>query len=210
MSASVRALRVGRAARAARHRRRFRARAARRGHPAHLRELQAQTRRAHRNGDLLSRPQRHPRRRQGVRPVQGRHRCSDLHDLGLVDGGRDEGRGAPRGLDPSDPRLKQTLALAERAAWIPAASLPARRRLRHLGIAPRRGRADRERRDGRPHGDRVGQGRSRCPGNAQGRCAGARHAVVPAPRSSILLRNHYGNKPHALRAFRKTTRPSTA
>ena len=64
------------------------------------------------------------------------------------------------GLDASDPRLNQTLALANELHGFPAASFPARRRLCHLGNASRRDCSDRKRRDGKAEGDRVGQGRS--------------------------------------------------
>ncbi len=62
----VRSLRLRRARRAARHRHRFRARAARGGDPVHLQEIRPRPRRAFRRGDLLSRPQRHPRSGEDV------------------------------------------------------------------------------------------------------------------------------------------------
>ena len=55
----------------------------------------------------------------------------------------------------------QVLALAQRADRLSAPSLPACRRLRHHPRPARRGRADRERRDGGAHRHRMGQGRSR-------------------------------------------------
>ena len=89
---SVRAFRLGRAARAARHRCRFRARAAREGDPAHLQDLHARARRPRRDRHLLSRPQRHSRRRQGVRAVGGHDRGARRLALGLVDGRRERAR----------------------------------------------------------------------------------------------------------------------
>ena len=82
----VRALPVQRARRAARHRRRFRARAARGDHPVDLQREGPHARRAGRHGDRLPEPQRHPRGRQGARPVArhgGRHgRHGVGHGLG--------------------------------------------------------------------------------------------------------------------------------
>ena len=92
----VRALRLRRAARAARHRRRFRARAARGGDPAHLRQIRPRARRPRRDRDLLSRPQRHPRRRQGVRPVGGHDRARSPARCGAGRRGRGREGGAPR------------------------------------------------------------------------------------------------------------------
>ena len=51
------------------------------------------------------------------------------------------------GLNPSDPRFNQTLALA-RELRISTPPFPARRRLRHFGNASRRNSSDRKRRDG--------------------------------------------------------------
>ena len=70
-------------------------------------------------------------------------------------------RGAPRRPRSLRSAAQQVMALAEELIDISAPSLPACRRLCHHAIASRRGRADRERRDGRPHRDRMGQGRSR-------------------------------------------------
>ncbi len=79
---SVRALHLRRPQRAARHRRRFRARAARGGDPVHLPALRPRAHRHRRDRDLLPRPLRDPRGRQGLRPV-GRHdRRALLLDLG--------------------------------------------------------------------------------------------------------------------------------
>ena len=84
------------------------------------------------------------------------------------------------------------MALAQELMGFPAPSLPACRRLRHHAIAARRGRADRERGDGRAHRDRMGQGRSRtisafsrsmCSASACCRACGAR---------SICCARHYG------------------
>ena len=73
------------ARRAARHRRRFRARAARGGDPVHLREIRPRSREPDRDRHLLSRAQRDPRGRQGLRAV-GRHgRGACRHVVGLVD-----------------------------------------------------------------------------------------------------------------------------
>ncbi len=98
LRSSVRAFRLGRAARAARHRRRFRARAARGGDPVHLSALRARPRRPRRDRDLLSRAQRHPRRRQGLRPVGRRDRRARRHAVGLVAGGDLARACAPRRL----------------------------------------------------------------------------------------------------------------
>ena len=64
---------------------------------------------------------------------------------------------------------------------ISAPSLAARRRLRDRARTARRSRAHRECRDARTHRHRVGQGRSRRHGPAQGRCAGTRHVERDTP-----------------------------
>ena len=86
------------------------------------------------------------------------------------------------GLDPSDPRLQMTLSADAGIAGLPAPSVAACRRLRHHPHPARRSGAGRECGDGGPHRHRMGQGRSRCARPAQGRCAGAGHAELPAPR----------------------------
>ena len=166
--------------RAARHRRRFRARAARGGDPAHLREIWPRARRPCRHGDLLSRPQRHPRRRQGVRPVGGHHRRARQHAVGLVDERRDGQGGAPRRARSGRSAAEAGDGAGRGTDRHAAPSVPACRRLCHHAQPARRSGADRERGDGRPHRHRMGEGRSRSARAAQGRCAGARHADVPA------------------------------
>ena len=88
------------------------------------------------------------------------------------------------GLDPTIPAIRQAVALADAADRLSAPSLPARRRLRAHPRAARRDRADRQRRHGGPHLHRMGQGRHRHARPDEGRCAGARHAELPAPRAS--------------------------
>jgi error-prone DNA polymerase len=46
-----------------------------------------------------------------------------------------------------------------------------------------------------PHHRRMGQGRSRRARHPQGRCAGARHALLPAPRLRVHAAPHYGWTP---------------
>ena len=60
-----------------------------------------------------------------------RLRCSDHHRVGLVDGRRDEKQARRAGLDPSDPRSQADPGAGQGAARLPAASVPARRRLCH-------------------------------------------------------------------------------
>ena len=60
-----------------------------------------------RHRDLLSRPQRHPRGRQGVRPVGGHHRARSPARCGAGRAAACRSKEARRaGLDPSDPRLQ--------------------------------------------------------------------------------------------------------
>ena len=80
------------------------------------------------------------------------------------------------GIDLNSPRMQKMRALGRRDPVLPAPSLPACRRLRHHPQPARRGRPDRERRDGGPHLRRMGQGRSRRARHPQGRRARARHA----------------------------------
>ena len=84
------------------------------------------------------------------------------------------------GIDVNSPRMQKMRALADGDPILPAPSLPACRRLRHHPQPARRGGADRQRRDGRPHLRRMGQGRSRRARHPQGRRARARHADLPA------------------------------
>ena len=173
---AVRALHLGRAPRAARHRRRFRARAARRGHPVHLRQIRPRPRRHRRHGDRLSRPLRHPRGRQGLRPVGGHDRRAVVLDLGH---GRRLGareRTHPRRHRRDQPAHDEDARAHRGDPIVPAPSLPARRRLRDDAQPARRGRAGDERRDGRSHPCRMGQGRSRRARHPQGRRARPRHA----------------------------------
>ena len=122
--------------------------------------------------DLLSRPQRHSRGRQGFRAL-GRHRR----------GARRRRSGAGRwkassqkearraGLDPSDPAHCAGARADPGADGLPAPSVAARRRLRHHPRPARRSGADRECRHGGPHLRRVGQGRSQRSQYSEGRCA---------------------------------------
>ena len=112
------------------------------------------------------------------------------------------------GLDPSDPRLGQVMALAQELIGISAPSVPACRRLRHHAVAARRSRAGRERGDGRAHRHRMGQGRSQRARHPEGRCARPRHAVLPAAgvRSPALA---VWPSATALRPSRSRKSPST-
>ena len=69
---------------AARHRRRLRARAPRRGDPAHLQQIRPPSREPCGDRHLLSRAQRDPRSRQGVRAVGRHRRRARRHAVGLV------------------------------------------------------------------------------------------------------------------------------
>ena len=110
---------------------------------------------------LLSRAQRHPRGRQGLRAVRRHHRRPRQHAVGLVDGRR-HGKGSATRRARS---LRSAVAAGHDAGagidGVSAPSLAARRRLCHHAIAARRSRAGRECGDGRPHRHRMGQGRSR-------------------------------------------------
>ena len=80
------------------------------------------------------------------------------------------------GLDPANPEIRQAIGLARQLLGFP------RHLSQHVGGfvltrgATRRDRADPQRRHGRPHLPRVGQGRHRHASHAEGGCAGARHA----------------------------------
>ncbi len=80
------------------------------------------------------------------------------------------------GLDPTDPLLATVLELAHELMGFP------RHLSQHVGgfvldaRAAHRGRAGRQRGDGRPHLHRMGQGRHRRARPVEGRRAGARHA----------------------------------
>ena len=140
------------------------------------------SRQPHRDRDLLSRPQRDPRGRQGVRAVRRHRRRARRHAVGLV-AVRREGEGGAQGRSRSVRSAAQPGDAAGRGADRYAASpLAACRRLPDHALAHRRGRAGRERRDGRAHRHRMGKGRSRNAAAAEGRCARPRHAVVPAAR----------------------------
>ena len=92
-------------------------------------------------------------------------------------------------LNLSDRRLRLTLDLARQLIGAPRHLQPASRRLRPDARPARRPGADRAGGDGRPPGDRVGQGRHRRAALHEGRCARARHAhlhedgVRPAGRA---------------------------
>ena len=160
---SVRALPVQRAQRTTRHRRRFRARAARGDHPVDLQRERPLARRAGGHGDRLPQPQRHPRGRQGARPVarhggrDGRHGVG--HGLGRrrcrsCARGRPRSHGSPAGM--------LALELSATLCGFPAPSLAACRRLRADRRSARRAGADPERGHGGPYRHRMGQGRSGC------------------------------------------------
>ena len=96
------------------------------------------------------------------------------------------------GIDPESELGRQLVGAGQRADRLPAAPGAARRRHGDDAGAAVRAGADRKRRDGRPHGHPVGQGRSRRAGHSQGRLPGAGHA--------------HGD-PQVLRADRATSRP---
>ena len=80
------------------------------------------------------------------------------------------------GLDPQNPMIGLAVEARDRADRISAPSVAACRRLRADAGPARYLCADRQRRDGRPHLHRMGQGRCRCAEHDEGRCAGAGHA----------------------------------
>ena len=149
-----------RAQRTAGHRRRFRARAARRGHPVHLREIRPRPRGT--AATVIT-----YRSRSAIREVGKAFGFSE-DVLGALAGSVWSGyaqftaKDVPRlGLDPdrTAPRQGDRTRRSDRRLSSP--SVAAHRRLRHHADAARRGRADRQCRDGRPHRCRMGQGRSR-------------------------------------------------
>ena len=93
------------------------------------------------------------------------------------------------GLDPNNPAIRQAVELADELTGFP------RHLSQHVGgfvltrEPARRDRADRQRRDGRPHLHRMGQGRHRHARPDEGRRAGARHAELPQARRSICCRS---------------------
>ena len=83
---------------------------------------------------------------------------------------------AAQKLDDADVATQHLVYLSSLIQGLPAAPESAPRRLRADRDAAAQARADRELRDGRPHRDRVGQGRHRRAGLHQSRRAGPRHA----------------------------------
>ena len=179
--AAVRALHLARAQRAAGHRHRLRARAARGGHPVHLRQVRPRARGARRHGH-------HATGRAARCAISARRSGSTLADS-APPGARSCSGGTAReriaraaargGLRSRQPRGWHACCRWRRSWCLPG--FP-RHLSQHVGgfvisRGPARGAgADRERRDARAHRHPVGQGRSRRPGPAQGRPAGARHA----------------------------------
>ena len=84
-----------------------------------------------------------------------------------------EERLAERGFDPASTADQKTDEVGVTTAWFSKTSVATRRRLRDLRTALARTGAGRKRGHARAHHHPVGQGRSRHPGPAQGRCAGA-------------------------------------
>jgi DNA polymerase III alpha subunit len=80
------------------------------------------------------------------------------------------------GLDLADRTTTNVLNLCPRDHGLSAPPVAACRRFRHHPRPARRGGADHQRGDGKPHHHRVGQGRHRLAGHIEGRCPGARHA----------------------------------
>ena len=120
-------------------------------------------RRPGRHGDRLSQPQRHPRRRQGARPV-ARHGGRDgRHGLGhAVGSGVDvEARAARPASIPRIRGWRWRSNCRPTLMRLSAPSLAACRRLRADRRTARRAGADPERGHGGPHRHRMGQGRSR-------------------------------------------------
>ena len=141
---------------------------------------------AHRAGGFrrhLSRPLGHARSGQGDGPFG---RCAQRPfrlDLGLVViRSSAKGRPGAGGLDRPIRLVAACHRPRQRDHGISPPPFPACRRLRHHPGPPRRDRADRQDGDGRAQDGRMGQGRPRRGEDPQGRRAGARHAVVPAPR----------------------------
>ena len=85
------------------------------------------------------------------------------------------------GLDPDETTLGMVLECAKELHGFPAPSEPACRWLRHYPRRTRSAGADQQVGDGDPRNHRMEQGRYRRAWHPQGRCAGARHAELPAP-----------------------------
>ena len=139
-------------------------------------ERKAAARRPRRHGDRLSQPQRHPRRRQGARPVTrypGRHGQHGVGQRRQWHRSQARQRSRPRCQRSAAGPGARTVGDPDR---LPAPPVAACRRLRADRRAPRRAGADPERGDGGSHRHRMGQGRSRRAQDLQGRRAGARHA----------------------------------
>ena len=84
------------------------------------------------------------------------------------------------GLDARSGAVRKMLTHGRRDRLLPAPSVAARRRLRHHPRTARRGGADPQCGDARPHLRRMGQGRSRRAGYLEDRRARAGHAHLPA------------------------------
>ena len=118
-------------------------------------------------------------------------------------------RSARPGSIPPTRRSARRSTLAERAHRLPAPPLAARRRLRPDPRAARRDGADRQRRHGRPHLHRVGQGRHRRARPDEGRRAGARHADLHPPRLRLSAQPLPDATSRSSPTSRRTMRRST-
>ena len=174
---AVRALHQQGAQRAARHRHRLRARAPRGGDPVPVRQVRPRPRGA--SPAWSSATGRRARSATWARRWASRSRRSTPSPRatsGGTAGGAAQSACRSWACRVDDLQVQQLLQLTAQLLGFP------RHLTQHTGgfvltkgpLSPHG--ADRERRDGRPHRDRVGQGRPRCAGPAQGRRAGARHA----------------------------------
>ena len=176
LRAAVRAVPLVAARRGARHRRRLRLRPPRGDHPVGLRAVRARARGAGRERHPVPAEERRARHGEGARALARAAGC-------LVEAGGAVGRDALDRAGARHPRSGDRVRV--RAAEGAAASRhPLRRHGAHRP-ARRRGRADRARAHGEPHGDPVGQGRRRLDGAREVRPARARDAGRPA----VLLRH---------------------
>ena len=186
---AVRALPLARARRAAGHRPGHRARPARRGDPARLRQVRSQ------HAAMVCNFIRY-RPRSAVRDVG--------KALGLAETALDRLSKLLSHHGSIDPRRWRRPGSTRHPVHDTCCASPTRSRLpappldppRRLSARPRTGarpRADRERHDGRPHRDPVGQGLTRRAGTVQGRPAGAGRAA-PAHLGFDLLEQHHGKR----------------
>ena len=110
------------------------------------------------------------------------------------------------GLDPQNPVIRRRRAAGERVDRLSPPPVPACGRVRADRAAAGRDRAHRQRRHGRPHLHRMGQGRYRRPEDHEGRRAGAGDADLHQEGARVLERAGGDDRRHGEFAARPAGR----